>query len=238
VTARLAIVAVMLGASAIACGGDGGGGVDAEADQEAAEAAIAAFEAELAERDFEPQTDDDDDDSDVEFQTEECEQYDEAFGEDEDLPDETASAESGDFERGELDLEGGTQELASGSVGFTEDSEALEEYFDLLADDLFGQCVVEAIESEFAADADAQTSVGQFDVDTDDLGVGDESISLQLGTTIEAEGFTLPVAFEFALARSDRTAAFVFLGAVGADEINEDAAELLTLLFDEAGVTA
>ena len=229
---------LLTGALALAACDDGGS--DAEADQEAADAAIAAFEAELEDRGFEAAPDDDDDDSDLEFESEECQEFAEAFpGEDEELPGETASAESGDFERGELDLQGGIQESAQGGVGLIEDEDQAEEFLELLGDDRLGGCLAEAVEAAFAAQAaeegGPELAVGEVEVDERDLDVGDDAVGLVITTSVDAQGLTLPVAFEFAFARAGRTAAFTGLFVVGADQVEEDAAELVGLLLEEAG---
>jgi hypothetical protein len=82
--------------------GDGDSEVSTADDQEVADEAIAAFEGVLHDEGFAVVADDDNEDDDLEFESDECREFDDAFPGDGELPRETASAESDDFERGEL----------------------------------------------------------------------------------------------------------------------------------------
>jgi hypothetical protein len=130
------------------------------------------------------------------------------------------------------------QEGAQGGIGFIEDEDEAAEFFELVGDDRLGDCLVEAVEIEFAEQAeqdDLDVTLGEVAIDQGELGVGDDDVDLTISTSIQVQDFTFPVAFEFALARSGRTAAFVGLFAIGGDAIGEDAGDLLTLLLEEAG---
>jgi hypothetical protein len=234
----MAAVAALVVASLAACGDDGD--VDPEADQAAAEAAIEALEEQLQEDGFESAPDDEDDDSDIEFESEECQEFGEAFPEDdEELPGETASEEA-EFERGELDPDGGTEESVSAGVGLVEEDGDLDEIFELYGDERLPGCLEEAMQVEFenqaaeSGDEDIQVEVNDLRVEEQQLeDVGDETASFAVDATLSAAGFEFPFHIEFAVARSGRSAATLVLSTIGDDESSLDSAELLTVMLDE-----
>ena len=227
----LLVVAVV----AAGCGGDDDGG-DAEADQAAVDRAIAAFEDSLEADGFEPSDPDTESDS-LEFESEECQEFSEAFpSDDEKLPGETAGAESDEFERGELSPDGGVQEQVEAKVAFVEDGAALEDLLALYRDDRLGPCLEEALSAAFE---EQQAEIGPVtiaDVELEELeapDVGDDAVALRVTATLGAAGFEFPFATDVAVAISDRLAAQVALTAIGGDA-EADAGDLLSALFDEA----
>ena len=233
-TTAVLVVAGLLAA----CGG--GDDVDPEADRAAAEQAMESLEERLRDDGFESAPADDDDDSDLEFESEECEEFAEAFPkDDEELPGETASEEA-EFERGELDADGGTQESVSAGVGLVEDEGDLEERFALYGDERLAGCLEEAMRSEFENQAAESGDEGAGSVEVTDLeveqqemeGVGDETASFTVDATLATAGFEFPFHIEFAIAREGRGAAMLVLSTIGDDEGDLDSADLLTLLLD------
>jgi len=223
---------------AAACGDDG---PSAAEDQDAADAAIAALEERLEEEGFEPTADDDDeDDDDLEFESEECKEFAEAFPEDdEDLPGETASADSRDFERGEVDLEGGVQETVQASVGFVEGEDDLDVVFELLNDDRLPECLTEAFTGfleQAAAEDGGEFDFSDFEAEAvDPTGLGDEAGRIALNGGIEVQGFQFAFSFEIEMVRVGRTAAMVMYGAFGAPDAAIDEEQRVALLEDLVG---
>ena len=232
-TTAVLVVAGLLAA----CGG--GDDVDPEADRAAAEQAMESLEERLRDDGFESAPEDDDDDSDLEFESEECEEFAEAFPkDDEELPGETASEEA-EFERGELDADGGTQESVSAGVGLVEEEGELEDRFALYGDERLAGCLEEAMRTEFenqATDSSdeggAAVEVNDLKVEEQELEVGDETASFTVDATLETAGFEFPFHIEFAIARQGRSAAMLVLSTIGDDEGDLDSADLLTLLLD------
>src|SRR4029453_14549491 len=151
----------------VGCGDDDSGEPTAN-DQAAADEALAAVEQSLRDDGFSAAADQDDDD-DLVFESQECREFDEALpGEDQDLAGETASAESDDFERGELASAGGVLETVQAFTGFVEEPDDLDPVLELLNDGRLGQCLEEAfrIGTEAAAAEDQATvEFGGFEVE-------------------------------------------------------------------------
>src|SRR5687767_9239661 len=105
---RLVCVFVACSLLVSACGGDdddAGGGGDAEpsaADQEIADQVIALFEQRVEDDGFTASTDTEEN-NEIEFESDECREFADALpGDDDELPGETASAESEEYEYGDL----------------------------------------------------------------------------------------------------------------------------------------
>src|SRR5918995_4851895 len=155
---RATFVALVSAALLLVGCGDDDSGVSTANDQAAADGAIAAVEQSLRDDGFSAASDEDDDD--LVFESQECREFDEAFpDEDQDLPGETASAESDDFERGELGPAGGVVETIQASAGFVEEPGDLDPILDLLNDERWGPCMEEAfrIRTEATAAEDEAT---------------------------------------------------------------------------------
>jgi len=232
VTRRLLAIALAV-ALAGACGDDS---VDPEADADAAQRAVDALIDQLEDDGF-VEGEQDDDEDDLEFESEDCQQFAAAFPEDDELPGETASEETGQFDLGEFeDVDGGTTSVEA-TVAFTEDTDAVEELFELFGDERLDDCLVEAIElsaAELAAD-DPTAQVGDIAVDDlDPPSVGDQGIAMRIEADFEVTGFTIPLAVELFMARDGRTAVMLAVTSVGAGAPGADGEDYLELLLEEA----
>jgi hypothetical protein len=220
--------------------GDDDSGVSTANDQAAADEAIAAVEQSLRDDGFSAASDQDEDD-DLVFESQECREFDEAFlgDEDQDLPGETASAESDDFERGELAPAGGVLETVQAFAGFVEEPDDLDAVLELLNDERFGRCLEEAFRigtEEAAAEDQATVEFGGFEVEklgSEDL--GDAGGGFQLTGEFTASGFTVPVSLAVQVVRVDRALVAIVTTAVGPDEPTADRAALLQVLVDGVG---
>jgi hypothetical protein len=216
----------------------GCGDVDGEStadDQETADEAIAAVEQALRDDGFTALPDDEDDDDDLTFESDECREFEEvAFaGRDQEFPGETASAESADFERGELAPAGGVRETVQAFAGFVEEPDDLDRVLELLNDERFGRCMEEALRIAVEEDAaEGQEAVELRDVEIEQLGaegLGDAGGGLQ-GTAEMTTGFTLLYSFASQLVRVDRAVVAVATVAVGTEEPTADRPALLQIL--------
>jgi hypothetical protein len=223
----------------VGCGDDDSSASTAN-DQAAADEAIAAVEQSLRADGFSAASDQDEDD-DLVFETQECREFDKALpgGEGQDLAGKTASAESDDFERGEVAPAGGVLETVQAFAGFVEEPDDLDPVLELLKDERLGRCVEEAfrIATEAAAAEDEATvEFGGFEVEQlGSEGLGDAGGGVQLTGQFTASGFTFPVAFAFQLVRVDRALVGVVTSGVGPDEPTADRAALLQVLVDGIG---
>jgi hypothetical protein len=194
---------------------------------------MAALVGLLEEQGFVPGDDDDEDDEDdFEFESEECREIDESFPEgDTDLPGQTADAESGSYERGDV-LEGGLQTVEAG-VGFVDEPEALDEFIELFGSDLFARCMDEAFRLGMEQDP-AAADVGELDVEVEqiDSSAGDEGGGIRFTGNVGVSGFSIPVAFEIEFVREGRRAVYLMTARVGAGEPLDRAAYLELLLAD------
>ena len=234
------LIVMLLAVAACGDGGsDGGDDDNAADDRAAAAAAIAAFEDTVRDRGFKPSADDDDDDDDLEFESTDCQRFEETLNQAGDkLPGETASKESDDFEKGEFDPRGGVAEMVQGNVGFVEDEGKLAETLDLLRDDRLGPCIEEAfritVEKQAKQD-NVPFTMGALDTSTRELrDIGEEAVGIDLKGSFSVLGFKVPFGFDLAFARDGRTAAMAMVTAIGDDDPREDAGELVELLLDEA----
>jgi hypothetical protein len=234
---RMRAVAAVLAVVGLVAGCGGGDDVDPEKDKASAEAAVEAAEERLREDGFESAAEDDDDDDDIAFDSEECEQFAAALPDaDEPLPGETAS-ERAEFERGELDADGGTEESVTVSVKLVEDDKALDERFELFGDERLPGCLEEGLQNEFDSQSeDAGIEVSDLKVERGDLDdIGDEAILIEVDATLAAGGFEFPFHIDLAVVRSGRIGALASVSAVGDDEASVDTAALLELMLEEAG---
>jgi hypothetical protein len=222
----------------VGCGDDNSSASTAN-DQAAADEAIAALEQSLRDDGFSAASDQDEDD-DLAFESQECREFDKALpgGEGQDLAGKTASAESDDFERGEVAPAGGVLETVQAFTASVEEPDDLDPVLELLNDQRLGRCVEEAfrIATEAAAAEDQATvEFGGFEVEqvgSEGLGAGG---GVQLTGQFTASGFTFPVAFAFQLVRVDRALVGVVTSGVGPDEPTADRAGLLQVLVDGIG---
>jgi hypothetical protein len=243
------VVSVAAASFVAGCGGDddrgvsGGGDSDDEVstadDQEAADQAIATFEGALRDEGFAVEADDDDEDDDLEFESDECREFEDAFPGDEKLPGETASAESADFERGEVaPTADGLLESVSGTVEFVEDPDEVDPLIELLNTDRASQCMEEAfrIALESAAREDEQSL--ELDVEVEHLdsqGLGDTGVGFEATGEFGTAGITFPFSLALELVRVDRAVVSVAVMGLGADESNVDRAALLQVMVDAVG---
>lgn len=234
----LAFVAAVLALGA--CGNDGD---SADADADAVRAAIAAFEQRVRADGFALDTDDDDDDDDVEFTSEECKKFEDAFPDAaEDLPGATADLDSKSFTRGALGPGGGAEESLEASAGLVEESEDLDELFGLMRDAQMKPCLAEAFQAGFqqgVAEEGIDVSVNNLVVDLVDVaGVGDEATRFQVSAVIAAQGVEFPFAGEFSFARQGRAAASVSAFIIGTDKLAIPSDDLLRQILDDLADSA
>jgi hypothetical protein len=215
------------------CGDDDGGGSAAN-DQQTVDAAIAALEQSLRDDGFSVTAEEDQDD-DLVFESQECREFDQAFPGDQNIPGETASAESDDFER-ELGSGGGVQELVQAFAGFVEEPGDLDLVVELFTDERFGPCLEEAFRVGIeAAAAEDQAPAELGDVAIEQLGsegLGDTGGGVQLTGQVTTSGFAVPFSFAFQFVRADRALVGIFTSGVGPDEPSIDRAALLEVLVD------
>jgi hypothetical protein len=218
--------------------GDGSPGArdTAAADQEAADGAVAAVEETLRDDGFAP-VPDEDDEGDLEFRSEECRELDEGFiASDEDLPGETASAESPDYEGGELTASGGVQESVQAVAGFVEEPDDLDDVVEFLGDERLGPCLEEAFRAaleESAAEDDQALELGEIAVEQlADDGPGDTAGGIEMRGEVSAGGFTFPFTVAVEFAQVERALVGVVTSSVGPDEQQVDRAALLQTLVD------
>jgi hypothetical protein len=205
-------------------------------DQETADAAIAAVERSLRNDGFSA-TVADDGPTGLRFESEECREFDEALpGDDQDLPGETASAESAAFERSEPAPAGGVQETVRAFAGLVEESNDLDAFLELLNDERLGSCLGEAVRiATEAAAAEDQATVAVGDVGIEQLGsegLGDTGGGVQVTGEITASGSTVPISVAVQVVRVDRALVAIVTTAVGPDEPTADRAALLQVLAD------
>jgi hypothetical protein len=175
VLGRCLVVVLVSAASLLAgCGDDDGAvstannqdGVSTASDQESPDEAIAALERLLRDEGFSASADEDD--GDLVYESEECREFDEAMpDEDEDLPGQTARADSEAFERGEVAPGAGLLEDVAAAVWLVEEPEDLTPVLELL-NQRAGRCLEEAfrIESEAAAvEAQVPAVLGEIEVE-------------------------------------------------------------------------
>jgi hypothetical protein len=130
-----------------ACGdSDDGGDRSSAADQESADEAIAAVEQSLRDDGFSAADDgdDDDDDDDLTFESDECQEFDEALSASAgaSLPGQTASAETDTYEFDEL-AQGGVAESVNASAEFVEEQDQLDVVDEMLNDERLETCFEE-----------------------------------------------------------------------------------------------
>jgi hypothetical protein len=220
--------------------GDDDSGVSTANDEAAADEAIAAVEQSLGDDGFSAESNQDEDD-DLAFESQECREFDEAFlgDADQDLPGETASAESDDFERGELAPAGGVLETVQAFAGFVEEPDDLDAVLELLNDERFGRCLEEAFRigtEEAAAEDQATVEFGGSEVERlGSDGLGDAGGGFQLTGQVTASGFSVPVSLAVQAVRVDRALVAIVTTAVGPDEPTADRAALLQVLVDGVG---
>jgi hypothetical protein len=237
---RATFVALVSAALLLVGCGDDDSGVSTANDQAATDEAIAAVEQILRDDGFSATSDQDEDD-DLVFESQVCRDFDEPFPDDEnqDLPGETASADSDEFERSELAPAGGVEETVQAFAGFVEEPDDLDPVLELLNDERWGPCIEEAfrIATEAAAAEDQATvEFGGFEVEQlGSEGLGDTGGGIQLTGQVTASGSTLPVSLALQVVRVDRALVSIVTTAVGPDEPTADRAALLQVLIDGVG---
>jgi len=213
------------------CGDDESGASTAN-DQKAADETIAAVEQSLRDDGFSTAADEP---ADLRFESEECQEFDEAFPRGGDFPGKTASAHDV-FQRGELAPAGGVYETVGAVAGFVDEPADLDPLFEKLNDERLGPCLEEAfrIGTEAAA-AEEQPTVEIGDVEIGQLGsegLGDTGAGVQLTGDFTASGFTLPFSLAVQYVRVDRAVVGIITYVVGPDEPTADRAALLQVLVD------
>jgi hypothetical protein len=247
------VLVVSVGAALLvaACGDDddeaGSGGRDTDDevstadDQEVADEAIATFEGVLREEGFTVATDEDDeDDDDLEFESDECREFEDALPGDEELPGETASAESDDFERDELAAAAdGMLESVSGTVELVEDPDDVDPIIELLNSDRASRCLEEAFRIGLESAAAEQDQSVEIDVEVEHLdsqeGLGDTGVGFEASGQFEMTGIAFPFSLAFEVVRVDRALVSVVVTGLGSDEPNVDRAALLQVMVDAVG---
>ena len=219
-TSSIAAVALLFVA---ACGDDG------KSDQQIADEVLAAVQSDLEDDGFVEEEDGgaEEDDGDLEFQSAECKELDEAFGDTDELPGETASAELATFDRGDLDADG-VEETVDTMVGIVEDAADLDAVLEPVGDGRLASCLEEALVASFEEDAapgEVVPELSDVTSDTADSDVGDSGYAVAFDATVSAAGFAFPLEMDLVLARADRSMIFVFTSALGTGttEANADA---------------
>jgi hypothetical protein len=226
------VVLVFAGLLLAACGGDDGGEATAD-DQEVADEAIAAVQQALRDDGFVASPDDDDED--LAFQSEQCREFDE-LSEMRELPNETARARSGPFERGELEpAGGGVEETVRAGATFVKEPEDLDPLLELLDDERLGPCLEEALRISVREGAAEGQDVEVGDIDIEQLGaegLGDGGGGFQGTAEITTSGITFLFSLTTQFVRVDRALVAVGIFAVGTEQPTADRAALLEMLVD------
>ena len=215
-------------------GGEDTGDVDTVDDQQRVDIALEGLLAELTAAGFAPDPDDDDDDSSFEFTSEDCQRFQEVFSE-EDLPGESATAESGEYTRGEFGPNSASETLEV-NVGLVFDPADLDETFAAIGDERFSSCMEEALHTEFAKQSEEAVAAGRPALTVQELsvvplppsGIGDGTAGVRVDSVIETAGFRIPFVLEVEFARLGRAAAMVLAGVIGAEELGVNRVGLLT----------
>jgi hypothetical protein len=225
-TSSIAAVALLFVAS---CGDDG------KSDQQMADEVIALLESELEDDGFTEAEDDGDDSGELEFQSAECQELEEAFGDSDELPGQTASTDlagDGTFDRGDLE-EDGVEETVDASVGFVEDADEIDRVLEPFGGDQMTTCLEEGMQAAFEeepAPGEIATELVGLEVESTRSDIGDAGYEVSVDGNLVAGQFTIPIAFDFVLARVDRSGVFVFTGTVGTGEASADASEIASQL--------
>ena len=226
-----------------ACGGDddddGGSAETAEPsadDQELADQVIALFE-DTVEGDGFTETTDTEEDNEIEFASEECQQFAEALpGDDEDLPGETASTESGEFEHGDITA-GELMESVQAQTGFVEEPSQLDVVFDAFRDDRFEDCIEEGFLASLEQSAEedgTDLEPGDISVEaTEGTGLGDESAGLEVEGSLSSQGFSFNYTLSMEAVRVGRSATLLMLVTIGDGEPTADLDALMGTMVDE-----
>lgn len=177
--------------------------------------------------------DDDEDDSDFEFESEECAAFEEVFSGDE-LPGQSASAESGEYERGELGP-GSALETVEVNVGLVDDPARIDEVFAVFADERLAPCMEEALRTTFAELSAESAATDGPEITVQELtveplapsGVGDGTAGLAMRGVLATSGIEIPLVLELEFGRAGRAVAMVMVGIIGADQLTVDRAAFL-----------
>ena len=232
---RIGAFAVVLALLLSACGGGDDGDDGDDRDEAAVRAAIEAFETRVEAEGYVVDESADDEDEDLEFTSDDCRELEDAFPDGGELPGQTASVDSESFTRGELAPGGGTEQTLEASAGTAEDPGDLVEMFELLRDDRVVPCVQEALQRSFAEDPELQgVELGEVRVEVADLGgIGDDAVSLRVGTTMAMGGLSFPIAMDFSLARKGRAAVMVGAATIGGTDIGAPVTDLARSLLGD-----
>jgi hypothetical protein len=203
-------------------------------DQETADQAIAAVQQALRDDGFVASPDEGDV---LTFQSDECREFAEVASEMRELPTETARADGGPFERGELEpAGGGVEETVRVEATFVEEPDDFDPLFEMLDDERLGPCLEEVIRFTYEEDAaEGQEAVELRDVEIEQLGaegLGDAGGGLQGTAEVTKSGFTFLYSFAGQVVRVDRAVVAVATFAVGSEEPTADRAALLQILVD------
>jgi hypothetical protein len=221
--------AALLLLTGVLAGCGGGTSPDPADDVAAARAAVRGFEERAVGEGYAVDREPGAGDTGLVFRSPACQHLEESLGDTGGLPGQTASQDSAPFSRGEADLEGGTEETLEVTVRMVHDEDELARLFGYLDDERLEQCLQEALQHQFAEQAEGEeVAVGDLGVQAVDLaGVGDEATSFRVQGTLEASGVVIPFAFDVSLAREGRAMASVVAGSVGAREVRHPVAEEL-----------
>ncbi len=220
----------------LAACGDDGESVDPEADQDAADAAVEEMVEELEDDGFvAEEDDDDDDDSDIEFDSEECQDFDDAL-DDGSFDDASGNAETGQLAAGTIENDGsGGETTVEGKAALVADEGDVDEVFELFGDDRLGDCLVEAFETSFAEQA-AESGLEAVDIEFEELdapSVGEDAFAFEITGDLEVQGLSVPFRSTLVTARDGRAAVQVTVTEVGDDGPGADGDDLAELLLDE-----
>jgi len=219
----------------------------ANPDQAPADAAIAAFAHEAEDQGFtapaggesKGSTSDgptsDGSASDIQLESEACKQFSDAF-QTEKLAGETATAESGSYEKGDV-TSGESAESVEGNVTFVEDAGTLDTLFQVLGNDQLAPCVAEAFQQSFDAGAGGSatpllTVSGVSAAPLETSGLGDASKALGVTATVSALGRSFPVVSQFEFVQDGRAAIGVVVTVIGAEKVTADRTALAQAMVD------
>jgi hypothetical protein len=210
-------------------------------DQARADRAVAAFEALAIAEGFaangsgdEDEPDDEDDADDIEFVSEECQEFDDAFpDESEDLPGQTAIAESDDLERvAESEDLMAPEEALQLTVIYVDDPARLDDLFALLTDDRLATCMQESMEGSMTPSSSPTTGMmpgpemGDFEATTTEITEhGDGGIEMAITASMNLLGIPLEIDVTMRFVRDGRAIVLWFSSAFGAtgDGLDPDA---------------
>ncbi|MGH9186797.1 MAG: hypothetical protein ACRD0U_13425 [Acidimicrobiales bacterium] len=152
----------------------------------------------------------------------ECDEFDDAFGGDNDFPGKTAEADSASFTMGVLDRDG-FEFTVEADVSTAEDPDDIAAVMDLIGDDRLPECLAAAFEVNIQEEVNEPgVEFASFESDKPDPPeVGDRAEAIQVTSAILVEDLEIPVAFDIIFVQEGRVGFSVLTSSLG-DRIDED----------------